>query len=295
MQNNHQFSGVYAAMNDFVGPIRPKAQLWRLIVGLVVIVAVYVMGVTVYFLLAGSVMISGGLQADLLGQSPPEMVLFLSSFIFLTLATCLATFWPARRPLASLIGPIGPAWDDFWRVLRPVAGLMAIAFALVAVFDPNAVQNLTLSQFFVWLPLTIFVLLIQTSAEELVFRGFIGGQLAARFSSPLIWMVLPAVLFGALHYDPQAYGTTAWIVCLATMIFAILATDLTARRGNLGAAIALHFANNFFAIALIGETDHLDGLALYTAPMDLTDPIIFASGLLFTVLMWLVARIALRI
>jgi uncharacterized protein len=295
MQNNHQFSGGYAAMNSFVAPIRPKAQLWRLILGMILILAVYVICVTIYFMLAGSVILSQEIQLQILGQSPLEMVFFLSSFIFLTLATALATIWPARRPLASLIGPLGPAWRDFWQVLRPVAGLMAIAFALVAVFDPNAVQHLPLAQFFLWLPLTIIVLLIQTSAEELVFRGFIAGQLAARFSSPMIWMVLPAVLFGALHYDPQSYGTTAWIVCLATMIFAILATDLTARRGNLGAAIALHFANNFFAIALIGETDRLDGLALYTAPMDLTDPIIVASGLLFTVLMWLLARIALRI
>ncbi len=296
MQYDHQFSGAYAAMNAFVAPIRPKAQVWRLGVGVALMIAVYLLGVTIYFLAVSTVSMDfGSLEGDSLGQSPQDMVIFLFSFIFLIIATILATLWPARRPIASLVGPLGQAWYDFWRVLRPIGGLMAIAFALVVFFDPSAVQNLSLAQFSLWLPLAIFVLFIQISAEELAFRGYIGGQLAARFQSPLIWMILPALLFGALHYDAQSYGAAAWVVCLATAIFAILASDLTARSGNLGAAIALHFANNFFAIVLIGETDRLDGLALYTAPMDLTDPIILASGFLFVFLMWLIARLTLRL
>ncbi len=53
--------------------------------------------------------------------------------------------------------------------------------------------------------------LIQTGAEELVFRGYLQQQLAARFASPLIWMVLPALIFGAVHYDPATAGPNVWL------------------------------------------------------------------------------------
>ena len=41
-------------------------------------------------------------------------------------------------------------------------------------------------------------------AEEALFRGYLLQQLAVRNPSPLIWMVLPALVFAALHIDPGA-------------------------------------------------------------------------------------------
>ena len=107
-------------------------------------------------------------------------------------------------------------------------------------------------------------------------------------------MLLPAVLFGALHWDAASYGGMAWIVCAATALFALTASDLVARSGNLGAAIAMHFGNNFFAMVLVGETGRMDGLSLFTAPIDLTDPMTVALQFVLTIVMWLVARLALR-
>ena len=87
-------------------------------------------------------------------------------------------------------------------------------------------------------------------------------QLAARFSSPIIWMVLPSAFFAGLHYQPEIMGDNTWLVMGAVFVFALLAADLTAVTGNIGAAWAMHFVNNALAILLVATEGPLSGLAL---------------------------------
>lgn len=287
MTEKHRFSAGYDPLRGFVARIRPA--LWRLFVGIGVIALVYVIGVTLFFLAFA------GAFGDGMAHTPREMILFLISFSVMILAVVLATLWPAGRPIVSLIGPLPAAWRDFWQVLRALSPFLVLMFLGTILFEDQISAYQPVMQILPWLPLAILALLIQTSAEELVFRGYIMGQLAARFSHPMIWLVLPAILFGALHYDGESYGADAWIICVATALFALIAGDLTARTGNLGAAIALHFVNNFFAMVLIGETGRMDGLSLYTMPLDLTDGAMLAAQFVLTIILWLAARLALRV
>jgi len=74
--------------------------------------------------------------------------------------------------------------------------------------------NLPLSQWLGLLPLTLAFLLIQVSAEELVFRGYLQSQLAALGLHRFVWIMIPSAIFGLLHYDPAVMGAAApWIVC----------------------------------------------------------------------------------
>ncbi len=132
-----------------------------------------------------------------------------------------------------------------------------------------------------------------------MFRGYLQQQLAARFRSPLAWMLVPSILFGALHYSPEAYGDNAWIIVAWSVMFGLLAADLTARTGNLGAAIGFHFANNFSAILLVGLAGQMDGLALWTLAADPTDgaamlPLLIIDAAWLWV-SWLLARLMLRV
>jgi membrane protease YdiL (CAAX protease family) len=111
--------------------------------------------------------------------------------------------------------------------------------------------NIELSLWLSFLPLALVGVLIQTGAEEVLFRGYMQQQLAARFSSPMMWMVLPSAIFAALHYQPEIMGDNTWLMMAAVFVFAVLAADLTAVTGNIGAAWAMHFVNNALAI-LVG-------------------------------------------
>ncbi|MFC6636344.1 CPBP family intramembrane glutamic endopeptidase [Sulfitobacter sediminilitoris] len=146
-------------------------------------------------------------------------------------------------------------------------------------------------------PVTFFVL-VQVSAEEIVFRGYVQQQLAARFKSPMIWMVLPSVLFALGHYLPDTAGENALIIAIWAGVFGILMADLTARSGSLGPAIAVHFWNNVSAMLIVSLPDELSGLALYLSPFSMEDtealqawlPVDFA--MMFV--LWLAARVAIR-
>ncbi len=107
---------------------------------------------------------------------------------------------------------------------------------------------------------------MQTLAEELVFRGFLMQQLAARLPRwPLVWFGLPPLLFAAAHYAP-GMGLMSPLAMGYALAFGIVAADLTRRSGNLGTAWGLHLANNAFAILVFSSQSELSGLALWHAP-----------------------------
>ncbi len=292
MQDKPKFSPVYAPLQAYVAGLHP--QLWRLALGMVIFAAIYLIGTLGFFFALVPVL---GLDPTALatGAGPLEMVVFLASFAFLTLGVVLASLWPARRPLFGLIGPWAAAQRDFWRVLIAMLPLLALSFAMTWAFDPSFAAQKTLGQILPWAALFLAALFIQISAEELAFRGFIMGQLAARFSSPVLWMIVPSVLFGAIHYSQEAYGDAAWIVCVTITVWAVMVSDITARTGNLGAALGLHFANNFMAMLLVGQLGQFDGMSLYTSVFDPANLTMLVLQFAYIGLSWLVARWALKV
>jgi len=160
------------------------------------------------------------------------------------------------------------------------------------------VPNVPPGQWVLLLPLALAGVLIQVSAEEIVFRGYLQQQLAARFASPLIWMGLPSALFALGHHQPDVAGDNAWMITIWAGVFGVLMADLTARSGSLGPAIAVHFVNNVSAIVIVSLPEDLSGLSLFTTPFGMDDtealrawlPVDFAM----MVVMWLAARLALR-
>lgn len=292
MQRQMSYPRAYVALSAFVADVKPA--LWRLFVGVGLILVIYVVGVIAY-LIGASRWLDLDVDAVANGSGPLEAIVLLSSFIIMVFAVVIATLWPAKRPVISLIGPPDAAWRIFWRVFAAMIPVVGLAFGTSWLFDDSLAFNLPIGHVLTWFVVATIALFIQISAEELAFRGYVMGQLAARFSHPLIWMGLPSVLFGLVHYDAANYGQGTWIICGAITLFALAASDITARVGNLGPALAMHFANNLLAIFLISEQARLDGLALFTAKFDPTDPMQIVLQVLFVGLMWLAARLALKV
>jgi uncharacterized protein len=123
-------------------------------------------------------------------------------------------------------------------------------------------------------------LFLQVAAEEIAFRGYLQGMLAARFRSRLVWWLLPAVAFGALHWNPAEFGANAPLVVAAATLMGLVFGDVTARSGSLALAIGLHLANNAFAVLVIATPSALSGFALYLSPVDTGDPAAMRAGIL---------------
>lgn len=295
--------GPYAAHEHLVAPSRRFPQLWRLFAGLV-LVAVVLFTVsaaltTAARMFAPELFFSNLRGEATIGTTPVALLVLLYGFAILSAATLLAARLLQGRTPLSLIGDPGLALRQFWKVFR-VLILLTVLVLMLPPYDMGIEleRNLDFNTWLVLLPLSLGAVLVQTSSEELLFRGYIQQSLAARFRSPLIWMGVPAILFGLGHYAPVVAGGNAPIILVWAVLFGLLTADLTARSGTLGPAIAMHFVNNLSPLLLVSVPGSMSGLSLAVAPYSMSDTEGMRIWLLidFAVMLvsWLAARLAIR-
>ena len=156
--------------------------------------------------------------------------------------------------LTNLTGPPRSVWRSFWRVSLYLLPLYAI-FTVPSLWAPEVYQNLDLFRWLILLPTVLPFLFIQIATEELVFRGYLQSHAAALSRHPLVWMLIPSVLFGLIHYDSFAPAYSAWSYVAWATALGLVCADLTARVGHLGPALAVHFVNNIFAMLVLAADD----------------------------------------
>ena len=297
----------YAPHDRFIRPAFAAPQLWRVIMMIVAFEVVFALSDDVF---------TAFLPNEALRDEFYEGVTTFGTLAqFLSFGFALGGFLMLLnllhgRGFRSLTGPTAEAGGDLIRVLGTVCLCLAVIEILPPWYDPAEVEMA--HSLFAWLglfPVTLAVLLVQVGTEEVFFRGYLQQQFAAISRSPLAWMILPSVMFGGLHYwngHGPAEGAL-WAIWATGL--GIACADLTARTGNIGAAIGLHMANNAFALLIV----HIagwpsSGVALFLFPHQ--DPEIYSGGIevlfepwmiyegvilgLSTYIMWLAARITLR-
>jgi len=255
----------------YYSPAARYPQIWRLIAGLILAVAVY-MALTFAFLLIPERWGISLLLAVLGRGSPLDTSVLLASFAGMGLGIWLAARVFQKRRFATLFGPdLRVAVRHFFVALGIMSVAVVVLLSVAQGFSASPTSNLPVKVWLIWLPSSLVLILVQTGSEELVFRGYLQQQLAARFSSRWVWWVLPSALFGLAHYSPAQMGENAWLMVIDTFIVGLIAADLTARTGTLGAAIGLHFANNVAAMLLVSTKGSISGLSLFVTDYTFQD------------------------
>ena len=250
----------------FVSPARDRPEIWRLLAGLGVIVVVYVLGTVLMLAAAWAVLGRPDplvwLEAFAIPDEPGETLLLMATFTAMAAGPFLAARWLHKRRASSLFG-------DTKRTVRHFA---LAFFAVIIIYEVgllfwaleyDSVPGLEPNTWFLLLPLSVLGLLVQTGAEEVLFRGYILQQVAARTSRWVLVYGIPSLLFGLAHFQPSLAGLYSVVGATA---FGLVATDLTIRTGSIGAAWGFHFANNAVAILLLGTEGTITGLALLKTP-----------------------------
>ncbi len=285
------------AFSRFVDPARARPQIWRLIVGLILSLLVYLVWVVVLF--GGALIVSGRGDFDawafemVSGMSPVSLLLLLASFVGMALGPMVAVWLLHKRGARTLFGPRGIVLRDFVLAAGITFGLVLVYLAIWFLAS-DTLPGLPFGIWIVFLPFALVGLIIQTGAEEILFRGYLQQQLAARFRTPIAWLILPALLFGIVHLDPEGAGESAWIIVAAAALFGLIAADLTAVTGSIGASWGLHFANNCVALLIVATQGSLQGLALRLTPYKTSDianlgwPILIDAA--FLIVVWFIVR-----
>ncbi|MEM1301510.1 MAG: type II CAAX endopeptidase family protein [Pseudomonadota bacterium] len=284
----------YSRHDAFIAPAQKHPELWRFAVGLVVLFAVYLGAFLAFGWLLQQAIGDGPAMRMLagMGESDPWSVLFfLATFVGMVIAAFAAAMVHKRGP-GTLFGPMPLVISDFLQAGGLAIVVFLIASPIILVFVPTG-PNMGVGTWLVFLPLALPLILLQTGAEELAFRGYLQQQLAARFARPAVWLVLPAAIFAAGHIDPNTQGNNWWAIAAITGLFGVIAADITARSGSIGAAWGLHFVNNVQAILLFSLPGPLDGLALRSVPLAQDSatllPLLFVDALAL-VFIWLAWR-----
>jgi membrane protease YdiL (CAAX protease family) len=265
------------AFQAYVAPARRQPQIWRLLVGGLVIALAY--GAPWLAMLAYARFGGDPRAAVMFGRmiaaiDPVPMLVVLATFVGMAAGPMIAARLVHGRSVGSLFGRTARVLRDFVIAALTVFAVYAL---LTLPFLPEVDANLAPGLWLRLLPLALAGVLLQTLAEELVFRGYILQGLAARFRSPLIWFVLPAVVFGFAHFDPRSAPLERWGVIAAVILVGLVAADLTRRTGALGAAWGLHFANNAIGLLVIATEGRMQGLALFRTPRAETDLLLAAQ------------------
>ncbi|WP_068312902.1 CPBP family intramembrane glutamic endopeptidase [Aliiruegeria sabulilitoris] len=294
----------YEPHRYFVAPAKGTAELWRTGAGAVL---VFVAGMALYQL-------SFALISNLIGPETTQLLVdnttfdkdsafatiyILATFGFFGIGLAMVTSSIHHRSPATLFGPAAAVVSDAIRVTLSV-GALYIVLSILLPKDIELVRNAELARrsWIAILPISLTAILIQAGTEELIFRGYLQQQLAARFPKMPLWIIVPSALFGLAHLSPETAGPNAPYFALWATFFAFAAADLTARTGSIGAAIGFHMANNIAAILFTSLLGPGSGLALYHIPMEASDPRLAAQILPEFVMLfcgWLAARLALKV
>lgn len=268
------------AFAAYIAPAGAYPQLWRLLLGVAIIVGGFV-GVAFAIM---TLLYSDAVRTWIWSLPDPRLA---EDFVLLTLVASLGLFAMVvvrllhRRPAGTLFGPTGKTVRHAL-VATAVVGLIASASLLIpSSAEMELRQQQPPAAWAMFALLAVPFIVAQCTAEELVFRGYLVQQLAARFRSPSVFVLVPCVLFAAAHFDPTFGLKTAGLLVSTTFLYGLLLADITARTGSLGAAIGMHVGNNLVAFLSVSYGGQETALAAYHSDASLADPAIHRETALY--------------
>jgi uncharacterized protein len=290
----------------WVDRARPKSQLWRTLLGVLVAGLVWAAWTILVMVIYGIIAIAV-LRHDVqtianqfgTGSTPLVVMIMLVTFLGMWLGVMLV-LWMLHRgqTFGSLFSAEGRIrWREFGIgvVIILGYGLVAIAVYQVVGLGAGAAyrNDISIGEWLVILVPMAVLLFLQSSGEELVFRGYVMQHLAARFRHPLVWGVLPSVLFGAMHYANGSFTEYSVYYVTVTVLFGLIATVTVWRTGSISAAMGMHTANNFMGFMVAGTDDTITSTPLYLSSVnDLMRGAPYDMGLMVLTLAFVLSPLA---
>ncbi len=207
----------------------------------------------------------------------------------------LAALWAGlrllhRRPLISLINPSGRiAWKRviwsaaIWFVLAGLSDLI-----LSWINPQNYVWTFEPANYLPFFILALLLIPIQTTTEEMIFRGYLAQWLSRYNRRIWIPLVIPSLVFMLLHgLNPEVLTYGAWLTLPFYFGIGLLLGWITLRSEGLELAIGLHAANNLYAALVVTfPSSALPSPALFT--MQEYDPVLGLAVFAIMALLYLV-------
>lgn len=237
-----------------------KNNWWRYLLGTILIIFCWLVlgGIFAGGLLIFNFINQGLSQEELVKQietlmRTPSIQVYLIiniQFIFFLIGIFFTIKFIHQRKFLTLVGADAKIrWQRFFQGFGLWFFMNVILFGIGYLLNPNNLELTFQPQ--IWFILLVSALIltpIQTSTEELFFRGYILQGLGLITKQPLVLMIINGVLFMVPHLgNPEVERGFLWMA-LTYFSFGVFASLLTLKDNRLELALGVHAANNLFFI-----------------------------------------------
>jgi len=237
----------------------PKTDWWRYILGFLIIGLFYALGQVPLFV--AWMLKKGGVdelqntpQRELMGILDDNTTLFfaLLMFVFALFGIFLALKIHSQSFKQLITGRQSISWK---RVLFSFS-LLGVFVVFSTVFDyysnpEDYVWNFNLESFLILLLIAGILMPIQTSVEELIFRGYLMQGFGIVTKTRWVPLLLTSFIFGAMHFsnpEIEEFGIYAKLFYIGTGLFLGI---LTLMDDGMELALGFHAANNLISALLV--------------------------------------------
>ena len=208
--------------------------------------------------------------AELIGKNR-FLIWIIVPFLFVIVGLLSSIHFLHKRPILSLI--TARKKIDFKRILFSFV-IMTIVLSLFLALQIFTSSNLTFQfNFEKFLPLlliSLFLLPIQTTCEELIFRGYALQGIKQRTASNLAAILISGTMFGAIHYGNPEIEAIGNHIIIYYILVGIFLSFITYLDNGMELALGYHAANNIFAAIMV--TNNWQAFQTDALFMDKTPP-----------------------
>jgi membrane protease YdiL (CAAX protease family) len=186
-----------------------------------------------------------------------------------------------------------------WKRVGLSFGIIAIVVSGSLIIDyslsPDDYQyNFQPQKFLILAVIGILLVPIQTTFEELLFRGYLMQGLGTVFKSRAAALIITSTLFGLMHIANPEVGKLGYQALIAYIGFGFLLGIITLMDEGLELAIGIHAANNLI-IALLVTADwtafETYSIFLYTGEPSVISDIYIPVFIVYPILILIFAKI----
>jgi len=266
-----------APMDFLAGASLGRNEWWRYGLGLALIVfaTLFVGGVPLAVAVA-VVTLDGNPATDVnrtngtIVGAPPALSLAVSLFPFVLalISILLVARVVHRRPAGSLVAPARPIrWGRVAQGFAAWCGVAAAATVVEAIVFPRRYSlTLDLARLLPFAVVALLLFPLQSSAEELFFRGYLLQGLGRLTRNPLLVALITGLIFAALHIDNPEVNAEFWLVMGFYFAFGVGLALFALRDNGLELALGIHAGNNLFtALVANFKGSALDSPSIFTA------------------------------
>lgn len=247
------------------------------LLGIALIISVYLFGS--YFLILDLQWNFGIESFD--GISQKEIVKILGNnrflawlivpFLFVALFLVIHTKFVHKRTVLSIFS--GRKTFDWKRVLFSFSLLFSVLslFLLIQYLSSDSlIFQFDLQKFIPLFFIAIFLLPIQTSCEELLFRSYILQGIKMRTKKNSVAVLISGLMFGAIHIGNPEIAKIGYHIIVYYMLVGVFLALISLFDNGIELALGYHAANNVFAALMI--TNNWQAFQTDAVFMDISDP-----------------------